>query len=158
MHGLRIAARGADEIRILIYSPDPAQDGRHVSEMVTITGRPKVDDFLNQIRLRPSILECRCAGMTEIQLVGRDQPLVRLNYMGDAFRWWSGKWWTRGELTAAAQRNISRWLDVNGGAEYARAQANARKRLAAWRAKLAAEYPDRPESTQPATATSSGPE
>ncbi len=144
-YALRRAAKDADEVRIVLYTPEG-----HERPMVRIAGRDKVDEFLDLIALKPSILSCMCGGMEEIQLVRADEPLVRLNYGRGKLMWMGGRWYSDGHLTVKSASQTYEWIKANGGSDLVNARTQVKKLWKDWKAQMEKEFPD----PQPATVTS----
>ena len=114
---LRKAAAGADQVRIVLYTPE-----KHDRPSMSIKGRAKVEEFLNLISLQPTVLSPMWGGTEEIQLVRGGETLVRLNYGGSKLIWMGGRWKSHGHLTDASVSDIREWIDSNGGSELAQAR------------------------------------
>lgn len=131
MRELRNASRGADGVRIVLYVPNSLEQ-----RVVAIPGAEKVQDFLDQIQLQPTVLSCRCQGMTEVQFARGDEVVVRLNFAGEKLLWKRGKWRSDGFLTSASSECIRAWIEEHGGAELQAKREEVRGLWEAWRANM----------------------
>lgn len=122
------ACSGADQVNVVLLTP-PGQGSRQFGRIVVpIKGENAVSEFLEFIRLRPSIpgLDVLCDTTTHVEVIKSDQVVAKLHFpvMG-LVRWVNGKWFGVGSIGEPRDRALRAWMERRGGVELKEAQTLA---------------------------------